>query len=406
MASGFRRSVGIVVGTVLALVVVGMLLGAAPARAHDFASVVYVDLTSPEPGHIRAELLLDSYLLVVSATDDTGDVALGQEGSEAQANQDRSAQAAALEAHGDSVLVYVNERFVVSAEGTPCVPARAGPITAVQRDDQPYVALILDYRCPDADSHEVRSELFPGSEGYVSDTKTIVTFDVDLHSGTAVLDEGRSSFDTHQPWPQWFWSWFHLGAEHLYLGLDHILFLVALIVGSRRTREVVLAATTFTVAHSVTFILAALGVVEVPDGLVEPVIALSIAVVAGWHLWRSWRGGPHGADEGPSGRGHLSLDAAGWSRLGVVFCFGLIHGLGFAGALGIDEALSWKLLSALLVFNLGIEAVQLGIIAVVFPILLLLRRRAPRTGFWASSVGSAGVAAIGLLWFVERAFGG
>ena len=61
----------------------------------------------------------------------------------------------------------------------------------------------------------------------------------------------------------------------------------------------------------------------------------------------------------------------------MVFCFGLIHGLGFASALGIDEAFSWTLLSSLFVFNVGIEAVQLCIILAVFPLLALLRR--PRT---------------------------
>ncbi len=403
MARRVRRSISIVAAVLFA----GLILGASPARAHDFASVVYVDLTSPEPGHVRAELRLDSYLLVVSATDHTQDVALGQAGSEAQSNQDAPAQAAALDAHADSVLAYVNSHFAISAAGERCVPTQDGPIVPEHRDDQPYVVLTLDYRCADADTHEVRSNLFPGSENYVSDTKTIVTFDLDLHSGTAVLDGEDQSFDTHQSWPEWFWSWFHLGAEHLYLGLDHILFLLALIVGSRRPREIVLTATTFTVAHSVTFILAALGVVDLPGGLIEPVIALSIAIVAGWHLWHSWRRGPRaGATAELAGSGHFSLDRAGWSRLGIVFCFGLVHGLGFAGALGIDEPLSWKLLSSLLVFNVGIEAVQLGIIAVVFPVLLLLRRSTPRTGFWTSSVVSAAVAGIGLFWFMERTFGG
>lgn len=399
MSRGFFRSVCIV----LAMFLAGVVLGAAPARAHDFASVAYVDLTSPEPGHVRAELRLDSYLLVVSATDFTQDVELGQAGGEAQSNQDFVAQAAALEAHADSVVAYVDAHFSVSAEGSRCQAVRDGPITAEQRDDQPYVVLVLDYRCPDADSHEVSSNLFPDSD-YVTDTKTIVTFDLDLNSGTAVLDAGHRSFSSHQSWPEWFWSWFHLGAEHLYLGLDHILFLVALIVGSRRPREIVLAATTFTVAHSVTFVLAALGAVEVRDSLVEPLIALSIAVVAGWHLWRSWLRGPHSSEEPELAGGHFGLDRAGWSRLGVVFCFGLIHGLGFATALGIDEPFSWKLLSSLLVFNLGIEAVQLGIIAVVFPVLLLLRRRLPRVAFWLSSVIAAGVVIIGLVWFFERTF--
>ena len=213
---------------------------------------------------------------------------------------------------------------------------------------------------PAPTAHELRSELFPGSEGYVRDTKTIVTYDLDLQSGSASLDAKHPSFSTQQSRLEQYWEFFRLGAEHLYTGIDHILFLLALIAGSRRLREIVLAATTFTLAHSVTFILAALGLVHVPASIVEPVIALSIAVVAGLHLWRLWQRGSHAVDLEPAGQGRLGLDAAGWTRLAMVFCFGLVHGLGFASALGIDRAFSWTLLSSLFVFNLGIESVQLG----------------------------------------------
>jgi hypothetical protein len=151
--------------------------------------------------------------------------------------------------------------------------------------------------------------------------------------------------------------------------------------------------------------LAALGLVDAPAGIVEPVIALSIAVVAGWHLWRIGRRGDHALDVEAAGQGHFGLDRAGWSRLGVVFCFGLVHGLGFAGALGIEAAWSWTLLWSLLVFNIGIEAVQLGIIAVVFPLLLLLRRRSRGAGLWATGAISAGVFVMGLVWFVQRVSG-
>ena len=99
---------------------------------------------------------------------------------------------------------------------------------------------------------------------------------------------------------------------------------------------------------------------ECPASIVEPVIALSISVVAGLHLWRIWRRGSHATDLETAGHGRFGLDAAGWARLAVVFCFGLVHGLGFASALGIDRAWSWTLLSSLLVFNVGIEFVQLG----------------------------------------------
>jgi hydrogenase/urease accessory protein HupE len=248
----------------------------------------------------------------------------------------------------------------------------------------------------------VSSGLFPGSEGYVRGTKTIVTYDLDLKSGSAALDAQHRSFSTHQSWTERFWEFFRLGAEHLLTGLDHILFLLALIAGSRRLREIVLAATTFTLAHSVTFVLAALGLVRVSASFVEPVIALSIAVVAGWHLWRIWRRRSHATDLETAGHGHLSLDSAGWTRLGVVFCFGLVHGLGFASALGIDQAWSWTLLWSLLVFNVGIETVQLAIIMAVFPLLALLRHRRPAAGLWTTGTLAAGVTVMGLVWFVQR----
>ena len=79
--------------------------------------------------------------------------------------------------------------------------------------------------------------------------------------------------------------------------------------------------------------------------------------------------------------------------------------LGFAGALGIDEPWSWQLLWSLLVFNVGIEAVQLAVIAVVFPVLALLRRRAPRVGLSATGLVSAVVSVTGLVWFVQRLWG-
>jgi len=199
-----------------------------------------------------------------------------------------------------------------------------------------------------------------------------------------------------------FGHFFVLGAEHLLFGIDHILFLLALIVGSRRLRDVVLAATSFTVAHSVTFILAALGVVSAPAVVIEPAIALSIAVVAVWYLWRIRR---DRRTHAPERTGRFGLSRLDWARLAVVFGFGLMHGLGFAGALGIDEPFSWPLLGSLLVFNVGIEAVQIAIIAAVFPLLALLRRREPGLALGIGGVVAAAVAITGLVWFVQRVLG-
>ncbi|MDX2811575.1 HupE/UreJ family protein [Streptomyces sp. NPDC006207] len=390
---------------ITAAVIAFLGLGQQSALAHGFTSTVYVDVAPADGGRIRTTLQLEYDLFVVSAADYQHDDTLFREGTAAFDAGDATAQAAALEAHATSAVAYATGRFTVSSDGKACTPAQAGGFTMGRREGVPYATLRLDWNCPQGEDREVRSGLFPDSEGYVKGTKTIVTYAVDGSSGSAALDAEHPSFSIGQSWYERFWEFFRLGAEHLLTGIDHILFLLALIAGSRRPREIVLAATSFTLAHSVTFMLAALGVVDVPARIVEPVIALSIAVVAGWYLWRIWRRGDHATDLEAAGQGHFSLDRAGWTRLGVVFCFGLVHGLGFAGALGIDEAWSWTLLWSLLVFNVGIEAVQLAIIAVVFPLLLVLRRRSARAGLWTTGAISAGVSVMGLVWFVQRVSG-
>jgi hypothetical protein len=385
---------------------VAAVLGAAPAFAHGFSSTVYVGVSSPETGHVRAELGLEYDLLVVSAADNEKDDPLFQEGNAAFEAGEPAEEAAALGAHAGSVVKYVTERFGVTVANGACTAVQHGGFKIEEREGVPYALLTLDYRCPEsAEAHEVRSGLFPDSEGYVRGTKTILTYDLDQKSGSAALDGQHPSFSTQQSWGERFWEFFRLGAEHLLTGLDHILFLLALIAGSRRLREILLSATTFTLAHSVTFVLAALGLVRVPASFVEPVIALSIAVVAGWHLWRLWRRGSRANDLETASGGHLSLDHSGRARLAVVFCFGLVHGLGFAGALGIDAAWSWSLLWGLLVFNVGIEVVQLALIMVVFPLLALLRHRAPVAALWTTGAIATGVAVMGLVWFVQRVLG-
>jgi uncharacterized membrane protein len=388
-------------------------LGMAPALAHGFSSVVYVDATQPEKGHLRTQLGLEYDLLVVSVADTQKDDPFFQEGNAAFDAGDPVRQLAALKTHAASVLKYVNERFTVASGEQSCAPQQVGDFTVGEREGVPYAFLVLDQTCADSKTgvegkaesgYEVTSRLFPDSETFVRGTKTIVTYHVDGLSGSAALDAEHPSFALGQAWTERFWEFFRLGAEHLLGGLDHILFLLALIAGSRRLREIVLVATSFTVAHSVSFVLAALGLVSVSSSIVEPIIALSIAVVAGWYLWRIWQRGDHATDLAETG-GHFSLDRAGWTRLGVVFCFGLVHGLGFAGALGIDQAWSWTLLWSLLVFNVGIEAVQIGLILLTFPLLTLLRHRAPRAGLWLTGALAAGVSAIGLIWFVQRVLG-
>jgi uncharacterized membrane protein len=378
------------------------VLSSLPAVAHGFSSVVYVDASAGPDDSVRTEIGLEYDLLVVSVADQEDAPQFFEDGMDVFQTGD---EASALNAHADPIVQYVTERFGVSAGGQPCEPTPVGEIGVTQREGVPYALLTLDHACEGSAVHEVRSALFPDSEEYVTGTVTVVEYDLDGQRGSAALDSSAPVFTTEQPLLERFGHFFVLGAEHLLFGIDHILFLLALIVGSRRLRDVVLAATSFTVAHSVTFILAALGVVSAPAAIVEPIIALSIAVVAVWYLWRIWsdRRDPLAlARESAERTGRLGLGRADWARLAVVFGFGLIHGLGFAGALGIDEPFSWPLLSSLLVFNVGIEAVQIAIIAVVFPLLVLLRRRSAGLAVAMGGLVAAGVAVMGLVWFVQR----
>ncbi len=187
-------------------------------------------------------------------------------------------------------------------------------------------------------------------------------------------------------------TFFRVGVEHILQGWDHLAFLLALIVGSRRVKTLVGVVTAFTLAHSITLALAATGVIDLPSRFVEIAIALSIAYVACENLLRREARNP-------------------WIE---AFGFGLLHGLGFAGFLA--EALEGEnlLVTALLGFNLGVEAGQLAVVVVC---VLLLRLAflawyraqaaahappalAPRAFRLASS---ALVALLGFYWFAERA---
>jgi hypothetical protein len=176
------------------------------------------------------------------------------------------------------------------------------------------------------------------------------------------------------------WDGFVLmGVEHILGGIDHLLFLLALLALVRGLWPTVAIVTAFTVAHSVTLSLAALGVVEVPSRIVEPLIAASIVWVALENVFA------------PSGLGRRWLVAA---------LFGLVHGLGFASALG-ELALSREaLVRALVGFNLGVELGQLAFIVVVLPPLAWASRpqRLPRL----PQILSLLVALVGAVWFVER----
>jgi hypothetical protein len=180
-------------------------------------------------------------------------------------------------------------------------------------------------------------------------------------------------------WPQ-LASFFRLGVEHIFLGYDHILFLLSLIVVSR-LGDLVKIVTSFTVAHTITLILATLEVVELPSRLVETAIAATIVYVALENFW---------------------IEQAN-RRWVLTFFFGLVHGFGFAGVLRELGLPTVGLVRSLLSFNVGVEAGQLAIVAVLFPAAAAMSKwRYVKQG---QRVISGAIALCGLCWFVDRVFG-
>jgi hydrogenase/urease accessory protein HupE len=182
----------------------------------------------------------------------------------------------------------------------------------------------------------------------------------------------------------------NLGISHILLGFDHLLFVLALLLIVDGTRRLVGTITAFTVAHSITLALATLGVLEVPGPPVEALIALSIVFVAG-EIIHVRQGRPSLTQRAP------------WI---VAFGFGLLHGLGFAGALAEVGLPAGSVPLALLFFNVGVEVGQLIFIGTVLASIVVLRGILTSVGTatpaWMLRVPPYAIGAMAAYWVVER----
>lgn len=179
-----------------------------------------------------------------------------------------------------------------------------------------------------------------------------------------------------------------LGVEHIATGWDHLTFVLGLVVLVVGRRRLIVTITAFTLGHSVTLALAVLGAVQVPQMLTEAVIALSIVVLA-MELARTAMGGE------PS-----ILSKKPWAMAGL---FGLLHGLGFAGALSQIGLPDGEIPLALFSFNVGIELGQLGFIAIVLSAWALLRRVPfDLSGQLARSAPAYAIGSMAAFWFIQR----
>lgn len=181
-------------------------------------------------------------------------------------------------------------------------------------------------------------------------------------------------------------SYFTMGVEHILGGIDHLLFVLALMLIVTGTWKLLKTITAFTVAHSITLALASLGMVNVPSAPTEAVIALSIVFLC-VEIIRSRQGEKSLTEMYP------------WI---VAMAFGLFHGLGFAGALSEVGLPQHEILLALFMFNIGVEAGQILFVLVVLAIGLALKRINLSWPEWSWKVIPYAIGSIAAFWVVQR----
>jgi hypothetical protein len=357
-------------------------------------------LTGPGPAH--AHKPSDSYLTLQAdgkSLRGQWDVALRdlEHAVGLDADGDGAITWAELKRKHAEIDAYVLARLELQTDGRPCKLAPTERLVD-EHSDGGYAVLRFVAQCerPSYGAVSVGYSLFfdldPTHRG-------LLRVDLGKESKTGILSPERPRLEigteTRLRLEQ-FTDYLREGIWHIWIGFDHILFLVSLLLPSvfiyfngrwvpaerfgESFWDVFKVATSFTVAHSITLSLAALSVIELPSRLVESAIALSVVLAALNNVW-------------PLVHGRRWL---------VAFGFGLIHGFGFASVLADLGLPRDALLLALVGFNVGVEAGQLAIVAAFLPVAYALRRR------WVYRKlifvgGSAAIAVIAALWLAERA---
>ncbi|WP_128923921.1 HupE/UreJ family protein [Bradyrhizobium guangxiense] len=329
---------------------------------------------------------------VALTPDRTVSVELGLKGSDVDrligtkvydARQD-AVDPAAVEAARAAILAYFDRHLAVTGGGAACRPNDAAILP-----DGDGIVYRNSFTCADAAGSIVyRSTVLTERDKAARQVVLIAQGKSEMQ---ALLDAEMTTVILSAAPPSLFstmWRYLVTGVEHIFLGYDHIAFLLAVVLWARRLIPVVKIVTAFTVAHSFTLSLAALDLLVIPSRVVEPAIAASIVFVAAENFFsrdvdRRWR---------------------------VAFLFGLVHGFGFAGALREVGLSPNAVVPSLVAFNIGVEIGQVAIIAVALPILHLADQLSAKDR--SEPVRAAGLvytlsAVIGLLgghWLLARIF--
>jgi hydrogenase/urease accessory protein HupE len=220
--------------------------------------------------------------------------------------------------------------------------------------------------------------LFPDEDSFILDLSNFFKQKNETSLSKKVVDAGNNSDSLST-----FYSFLRQGFVHVVpLGLDHILFVLGLFLLSRKWKPLALQVTAFTLAHTLTLGLATLGIISVSPQIVEPIIAASIAVIALENIFFP---------------GYKPY------RLVIVFIFGLIHGLGFAGALSGFNLEPTSLLIGLFGFNLGVEFGQLALLIAAYLLTAQIKNQSNYRQ-WIVIPGSLTIALFGIYWTIERIF--
>jgi len=286
-----------------------------------------------------------------------------------------SQQAAAL-------ATMLAARFTVTADGRPLTAAWAPGVEVLAERQSLKLSLRFPLAAP-AGRLGLTAVMFP----YDPQHQTFLNVYDGEALTQAILDSGHNQFEyfagTAQGAIAVVRRFLPAGITHIVIGPDHLLFLLGLLLLGGTMRHLILIASAFTAAHSLTMSLAAMNLMSPPARIIEPAIALSIVYVGADNLLI--RGG---------------RDVRGW----IAFAFGFIHGFGFAGVLRElslpRRALGWSLFS----INLGIEIGQLVVVVVVASALAALRARSEQAGRQLAFAGSLAVIAAGAFWFIQRVY--
>jgi hypothetical protein len=300
-----------------------------------------------------------------------------------------------VRARHDAIAAYALARLKLSSAGAAC-PLRVTQQLLDDHSDGAYAVLRLHADCGGAIAaldvdYRLLFDIDPQHKGLLQ-----LKHDGQVSTAIFAPDSARQSLRVGgaSGWRQ-FGDYVRHGIWHIWIGFDHILFLVSLLLPavlvyrdrawhSRDTfraaaLDVLKIVTAFTLAHSVTLTLATLGLIALPSRLVESAIAASVVLAALNNLWPIFHG----------------------RRALVAFCFGLIHGFGFASVLldlGLPKA---ALAFSLLGFNLGVEIGQVTIVALFLPLAFLARHTLLyRRG--VVGAGSLAIALLALVWLAER----